>query len=103
DGEVSGLDLRDQLAFEIGFVLSTDLSHFEYRAPRPPIRKNGGREGLWKMPQLWKSNEDAFGNIPLMIPPSYLEKPSRTTLRLFHIYHSLGGDSYSLVFPFSGR
>jgi hypothetical protein len=56
----------------------------------------GGREGLWKMPQLWKSNNDAFGNIFLMIPTSCLEKPSQTTLRLSHIYHSPGGGcSYS--------
>jgi hypothetical protein len=30
DAHVSGLDLGDQLTFEFGFELSTNLSHFEY-------------------------------------------------------------------------
>jgi hypothetical protein len=47
------------------------------------------------MPQLGKSNKDAFGDIFLMIPTSCLEKPSQTTLRLSHIYHSPVGCSFS--------
>lgn len=43
------------------------------------------------MPQLWKSNKDACGDIRLTIPTSCLEKPSHKTLRLSHIYHSPGG------------
>jgi hypothetical protein len=89
--DLTGLDLGDELTFEFGFVLSTDFSHFEYRAPRPPTEKLDGRRGLWKMPQLRKSNKDAFGDILLMISTSCLEKPSQKTLRLSHIYHSLGG------------
>jgi len=49
------------------------------------------------MPQLWKSNMVAYGNFPLMISTSCLEKPALKTLRLSHIYHSSGGgciDSY---------
>jgi hypothetical protein len=96
--QLPGLDLGDELAFEVGFELSTDFSHCEYRSPRPPTEKIAGREGLWKMPQLWKSNKDAFGNILLMIPTSCSEKPSRKTLRLSHIYHSPGdGCSYSFL------
>ena len=96
--QLPGFDLGDQLTFEFGFVFSTDFSHFEYQAPHPPTEKIGGREGLWKMPQLWKSSKDAFGGILLMISTSCLEKPSQKTLRLFHIYHSPGGDSYSTSF-----
>lgn len=92
--QLSGLDLGDQLTFEFGLVFSTDFSHYEYRAPHPPT-ENGGREGLWKMPQLWKSTKVAFGSILLMISTSCLEKPSPKTLRLSHIYHSPGGNSYS--------
>src|SRR5215467_3997499 len=47
-GGLAGFDLRDQLTFEIGFELSTNLSHCEYRSP-PPLADIGGREGLWKM------------------------------------------------------
>src|SRR3954462_2172424 len=86
-GHLAGLDLGDQLAFEIGFELSTNFSHCEYRTPRP-TKRNGGREGLWKMPQLRKSNKVACGRLLLMISTSCLEKPSRKTLRLSHIYHS---------------
>jgi hypothetical protein len=93
--EVAGFDLCDQLAFEFGFELSTDFSHYEYRFPRPRAEKIGEREGLWKMTQLRKSKKDAFGNIFLMISTSCLEKPSQNTLRLSHIYHSPGGDSHS--------
>src|SRR5215468_10262296 len=84
----SGLDLRDQLTFEFGFKLSTDFSHYEYPAPPARTGKIGGREGLWKMPQLWKSTKDAFGDFFLMISTSCLEKPPQKTLRLSHIYHS---------------
>jgi hypothetical protein len=91
DGHCAGLDLRDQLTFEFGFEFSTNFSHYEYRSPRPQIEKKGGREGLWKMPQLWKSTKGAFGGFFLMISTSYLEKPPQKTLRLFHIYHSPGG------------
>jgi hypothetical protein len=91
DGQMAGFDLRDQLTFEFGFELSTNLSHFEYRAPRPRTETIGGREGLWKMPQLWKSTTVAFGGFFLMISTSCLEKPPQTTLRLSHIYHSPGG------------
>jgi hypothetical protein len=61
------------------------------QAPLPPA-KIAGREGLWKMAQLWKSNKVAFGTILLMISTSRLEKPSPKTLRLSHIYHSLDGN-----------
>src|SRR5213593_4890757 len=71
-----------------GFELSTDFSHYEYQAPHPRTEQIGGREGLWKMPQLWKSTKVAFGNFFLMISTSCLEKPSQKTLRLSHIYHS---------------
>src|SRR5215471_6892672 len=86
--DFSGLDLRDQLTFEFGLELSTDFSHYEYPAPPPRTGKIGGREGLWKMPQLWKSTKDAFGDFFLMISTSCLEKPPQKTLRLSHIYHS---------------
>jgi hypothetical protein len=103
-GQLPGLDLGDKLAFEFGFELSTDFSHCEYRTPRPPHEKLDGREGLWKMPQLWKSTKEAFGHILLMISTSCLEKPAQKTLRLFHIYHSPdGGDSYPTCFSVSGR
>jgi hypothetical protein len=102
--EMSGLDLRDELTFEFGFELSTDFSHYEYQSPRPRTEQIGGREGLWKMPQLRKSKKDAFGNIFLMISTSCLEKPSQKTLRLSHIYHSPdGGGSYSTWISASGR
>src|SRR5436189_6182745 len=103
--EVAGFDLRDELTFEFGFELSTDFSHYEYQAPRRRTEKIGGREGLWKMPQLWKSNKVACGEFFLMISTSCLEKPSQKTLRLFHIYHSPGGDcSYStLILSARGR
>jgi hypothetical protein len=90
DGGLAGFDLSDQLTFEFGFELSTNFSHYEYRAPHPRTETIGGREGLWKMPQLWKSTKVAFGNFLLMISTSCLEKPPQKTLRLFHIYHSPG-------------
>jgi hypothetical protein len=83
-----GLDLGDELTFEFGFEFSTNFSHYEYPAPLPQTAKIGGREGLWKMPQLWKSTKVAFGTFFLMISTSCLEKPPQKTLRLFHIYHS---------------
>src|SRR5215475_1501887 len=49
DGGLAGLDLCDQLTFEFGFELSTNLSHFEFQASHPRTEKIGGREGLWKM------------------------------------------------------
>src|SRR5881296_692770 len=49
DGGLAGFDLSDQLTFEFCFELSTNLSHYEYRAPRPRTEKIGRREGLWKM------------------------------------------------------
>jgi hypothetical protein len=76
-GQLAGLDLGDELAFEFDFELSTDFSHCEYRAPHPPAETIGGREGLWKMSQLWKSNKVAFGSFLLMISTSCLEKPSQ--------------------------
>jgi len=91
DGGLTRFDLCDQLTFEFGFELSTNFSHYEYQAPRPRTEKIGGREGLWKMPQLWKSTKVAFGNFFLMISTSCLEKPSPKTLRLSHIYHSPDG------------
>jgi len=90
DGGLAGFDLCDQLTFEFGFELSTNLCHYEYRSPRP-LAEIGGREGLWKMPQLWKSTKGAFGGFLLMISTSCLEKPPQKTLRLFHIYHSPRG------------
>ena len=86
--DVAGLDLGDQLTFEFGFELSTNLSHYLYRAPQPRTEQIGGREGLWKMPQLWKSTKVAFGSFFLMVSTSCLEKPPQKTLRLSHIYHS---------------
>jgi hypothetical protein len=83
-------DLRHELAFEFGFVLSTDSSHYLYRTPRLLTDKLRGREGLWKMPQLWKSTKVACGGFFLMISTSCLEKPPQKTLRLSHIYHSPG-------------
>jgi len=91
-GDLPGLDLCDQLTFEFGLVFSTDFSHFEYQAPLPPTETRGGREGLWKMAQLWKSTKVACGGFFLMISTSCLEKPPQKTLRLSHIYHSPGGD-----------
>ena len=88
DGGLAGFDLCDQLTFEFGFELSTDFSHYEYSAPQPRAGKIGGREGLWKMPQLRKSTKVAFGDFSLMISTSCLEKPPQKTLRLSHIYHS---------------
>ena len=41
-----GLDLFDHLAFEFGFELSTDFSHFEYRCPLRPAQKRLAREAL---------------------------------------------------------
>jgi hypothetical protein len=90
DGQMAGFDLRDQLTFEFGFELSTNLSHYEYPAPHPRAETIGGREGLWKMPQLWKSTTVAFGGFFLIISTSCLEKPPQKTLRLSHIYHSPG-------------
>jgi hypothetical protein len=49
DSGLAGLDLCDQLTFEFGFELSTNLSHFEYPSPHPRTEKLDGREGLWKM------------------------------------------------------
>jgi hypothetical protein len=49
DCGLAGLDLCDQLTFEFGFELSTNLSHFEYQSPHPRTEKLDGREGLWKM------------------------------------------------------
>jgi hypothetical protein len=88
--QVAGFDLLHQLALEIDFEFSTNLSHYEYWSPRPSTEHFGGREGLWKMPQLWKSTKVAFGRF-LMISTSCLEKPPQKTLRLSHIYHSPGG------------
>ena len=88
--QVAGFDLRDQLTFVFGFEFSTNLSNYEYRSPRP-LTEIGGREGLWKMAQLWKSTKVAFGGFFLMISTSCLEKPPQKTLRLSHIYHSPGG------------
>jgi len=45
DGQMAGFDLRDQLTFEFGFELSTNLSHYEYPAPHPRAATIGGREG----------------------------------------------------------
>ncbi len=56
----------------------------------PPLKHIPGPGGtaLWKLPQLWKSNKEAFGDFFLMISTSCLEKPPQKTLRLFHSYHS---------------
>ena len=68
DGQMAGFDLRDQLTFEFGFELSTNLSHYEYPAPHPRAETIGGREGLWKMPQLWKSTTVACGGFSVAVP-----------------------------------
>jgi hypothetical protein len=54
-------------------------------------KKNAGRHALWKLPQLWKSTKEAFGDSFLKISTSCLEKPPQKTLRLSHSYHSAGG------------
>jgi hypothetical protein len=55
----------------------------------------GGREALWKLPQLWKSTKDAFGNFLWLISTSCLEKPPlKNSLRLSHSYHSADGGVY---------
>jgi|SRR5215831_7828929 len=54
-------------------------------------KKNAGRKALWKLPQLWKSKKDAFGDFFLMISTSSLEKPPQKSLRLSHSSHSAGG------------
>ena len=89
--QLAGFDLRDDLPFELDFELSTNFSHYEYRSPRPLAETIGGREGLWNMPQLWKSIQIAFGGFLLMISTSCLEQPPQKTLRLFHMYHSPDG------------
>jgi hypothetical protein len=61
-----------------------------------------GRKALWKLPQLWKSNKDAFGDFFLMISISRLEKSAQKTLRLFHSYHSAGGGLVSYILKQSG-
>src|SRR5579884_241270 len=45
DADLARLDFRDQLTFEFGFELSTNLSHYEYRSPQTPAHKIGVREG----------------------------------------------------------
>jgi hypothetical protein len=78
-------DLLDHLTFERAFESAiASFCHFEYPAPYPPQRKSGGRKGLWKMPQPWKSAKDADSH-------TLLGKASHKTLRLSHIYHSPGG------------
>jgi hypothetical protein len=44
----------------------------------------GTGEGLLKLPQLRKSESDAFGNFFLMISTSCLDKPSEKHARLIH-------------------
>ena len=100
DCGLAGVDLCDQLAFEFGFELSTNLSHYEYSTPQSRAGTIGGRQGLWKMSQLWKSTKVAFGDFFLMISTSCLEKPPQKTLRLSHIYHSPGGSG---PYSFSSR
>src|SRR5579871_4034790 len=82
DADLARFDLPDQLTFEFGFELSTNLSHYEYRSPQTRASNIAAREGLWKMPQLWKSTKVAFGGFFLMISTSCLEKPPQKTLRL---------------------
>ena len=41
-------------------------------------------KGLWKLPLLWESAEDADSH-------KQLEKASLEDARLFHSYHRLGG------------
>src|SRR5205085_2422361 len=48
-------------------------------------KRQFGREGLWKLPQPWKSIAVAFGNLLLIIPIGCLKKPTQKT-RLFHSY-----------------
>src|SRR5256885_10677986 len=82
DGGLAAFDLGDQLTFEFGFELSTNFSHYEYRSPRP-LAEIGGREGLWKMPQLWKSTKVARGGFLLMIFTNCFEKAPQKKLLLF--------------------
>src|SRR5262245_40587673 len=95
--QLARFDLCDELPFEIDFEFSTNLAHCQYWSPRPLTEQIGGREGLWKMPQLWKSTKVACGGFSLMISTNCLEKPPQKTLRLFHIYHSPGGSGYSTL------
>ena len=58
-----------------------------FRIRRSPIGRLS-KEALWKLPQLRKSNKEAFGSILLMISTSCLEKPPlKNALRLYHSYH----------------
>jgi hypothetical protein len=98
--QLTRFDLRDELAFEVDFELSTYLSHCLCRSPRPPSDPIGRRERLWKMPQPWKSIKGAFGGFFLMISTNCLEKPPQQSLRLSHIYHSLDGCCSRLTFDF---
>ena len=68
--QVAGLDLCDQLTFEFGFELSTNLSHFEYRTPRPRADKIDAREGLCKI-----AREHDFGNTQLWTRVNSLDSP----------------------------
>jgi hypothetical protein len=61
------------------------------RVLQPGGTKNPGRHALWKLPPLWKSIKEAFGNIFLMISTSCLEKPPQKRLRLSHSSHSADG------------
>jgi hypothetical protein len=45
-------------------------------------KKERKGEGLWKLPQLWKSIKVAFGSNLLDDFHSYLKKPTPKTLRL---------------------
>src|SRR5215471_10292350 len=48
DGGLAGFDLSDQLTFEFGFELSTNLCHYEYRSPRPFAEIGGRARGCGK-------------------------------------------------------
>src|SRR5262249_22532673 len=86
------LDLLDQLTFEGGFVPTiSSFSHWKYPTSQPP-GKNGGREGLWKLPHRWKSTKNADSH-------TMLGKASHKTTRLSHTYHSTGDcDLHSHLF-----
>src|SRR2546428_13931445 len=85
DGGLAAFDLGDQLTFEFGFELSTNFSHYEYRSPRP-LAEIGGRQGVWKMPQLWESNKVACGGFFFLFFPNLFGKPPQTTVRTFSTF-----------------
>jgi hypothetical protein len=72
-----------------GRKLSTRAPSDVERKKKEPKKKERG--GLWKLPQPWKSEKVAFGDIFIDDFHRCLEKPPQRTLRLFHSSHRPGG------------